>query len=218
MYKSLAFLLFVAGCGGAESTNDLLGRRANQPGPSGAVAGTEPAPADETSATADADGGSLAPANNQTSDAGTSAPPPSDPFTGASAYVAQTGPSTIKGEHPFPGGNPAKQGCLQSQCHGVGGEGPRFIAGGSVFKDVAGTSAAAQIEVRIRDANGDARIARTDVNGNFYFLAGNNVVDFPARTGARDGATTRNMAGSIANGDCNSSTCHGGTQGVIHVP
>lgn len=220
MHRALVLVLFgVAACGGAEPANELLGRRANQPGGAGAVATPEPTTTDEGNATDPApEATGAAPSGSASGSPDASAPPSTDPFTGAPAYVAQNGPSTIKGEHPTPNGNPAKLSCLQSQCHAAGGEGPTFIAGGSVFKDLAGTIPAPQVEVRIRDANGDARIARTDANGNFFFTAGGNNVDFPARTGARDGTTTRNMAGPIANGDCSSAACHGGAQGVIHVP
>lgn len=216
----LGLLLVLSACGGAEPANDLVGRRGSQPGAPGAapegssadVGTTEPGTGATTPGGEDG-GSATAPAT----DSGTAAMP-TDPFAGAPSFSAQNGPSTIKDDHPFPGGNPAKQSCMQSQCHAAGGQGPTFIAGGTVYKDLAGTMPAAQIEVRLRDANGDARIARTDVNGNFYLTAGNNLVDFPARTGARDGTTTRAMAGAVANGDCNSSACHGGPQGVIHVP
>jgi hypothetical protein len=100
----------------------------------------------------------------------------------------------------------------------VGGEGPTFVAGGTVFKDLAATMPAAQVEVRIRDASGNARLAHTDVNGNFFFSAVNNTVAFPMHTGARDATNTRLMSATISNGDCNSSSCHGGVQGFIHVP
>jgi hypothetical protein len=215
MHRSSAFLLFLVACGGAEPANDLLGRRANQPAPSGDVAATDPSPTSDTGA-ATASGPEAATTTSRP-DSGTSAAP-ADPFTGAPSYVAQNGPNTIKDDHPFAGGNPAKQSCMQSQCHAAGGEGPTFLAGGTVYEDIAGTMPAAQIEVRLRDANGDARLARTDANGNFYFTAGNNTIDFPARTGARDGTATRNMISAVANGDCNSSACHGGATGVIHVP
>jgi hypothetical protein len=218
MHRSVAFLLFMAmtGCAGADARNELLDRRANQPGASGDVAATDPTSGDGTTTSEDA--GAAEPVSNAPAADSSTGTPSSDPFAGAPAYVAQNGPNTIKGDHPFAGGNPAKQSCLQSQCHGPGGEGPRFIAGGTVYEDIAGTMPAAQIEVRIRDANGDARIARTDMNGNFYFSAGNSTVDFPARTGARDATNARTMAAAIANGDCSSSSCHGGAQGVIHVP
>ena len=129
-------------------------------------------------------------------------------FAGASAYVASTGPTTIKSAHSaFPGNNPAKQACLG--CHS-------FSVGGSVFKDAAGTMPASGVEMRFIDANGAAHSAYTDVNGNFFLSAGTLVG--PAKVGVRDGTTTHLMNGGITSGDCNSSGCHGGAQGFIHLP
>jgi hypothetical protein len=36
--------------------------------------------------------------------------------------------------------------------------------------------------------------------------------------GVRDATNTKLMTATIANGDCNSSGCHGGTQGWVHLP
>lgn len=214
-----AALFFLASaCGGADPPNDLLGRRASQPGSSGDPQAASDG--DETGASTSEDGGAGT-GQGDGADAGggvdSGGVTPSNAFTGANAYVAQNGPSTIKGDHGGDG-NPAKKSCLDGQCHGQGGEGPRFIAGGTVFSDLAGTMPAAQIEVRIRDAAGNASLARTDTNGNFFVRASNGNVTFPAQTAARDATNTRPMVASIANGDCNSSSCHGGAQGFIHVP
>jgi len=150
-------------------------------------------------------------------DAGTVAPPTA--FTGAGAYVATTGPSTLKGAHPN-GGNPAKVDCLSSGCHGAGGAGPRFAAGGTVFTSAAATTPAAQVEVRLRDTAGKAVSAYTDANGNFFVRAADAAaLVFPVQAGARNTATTRAMSASIANGACNGAACHGSAATEsIHVP
>jgi hypothetical protein len=149
-----------------------------------------------------------------TSDGGASGSPdaavvaPTGAFAGAPAYVATTGPSTIKGAHSaFPGNNPAKQACLG--CHS-------FTAAGSVFLDAAGTMPASGVEMRFVDANGAAHSAYTDVNGNFYLNAG--ALAGPAKVGVRNATSTHLMAGGITSGNCNSSGCHGGAQGWIHLP
>ena len=104
---------------------------------------------------------------------------------------------------------------------GAGGGAPRFFAGGSVFKDAAGTMPAAQVEVRFRDAAGKSLSAYTDATGSFFVrqttatAAG---IALPALVGARDAALTKLMTATIANGDCNSAACHGGAQGRVHVP
>lgn len=213
---AVASLLFATACGGVDNSGELLaGRRAGQPGSSGATETT----AEPTES--DGGGGTTSPGTEDggvTGDGGTTPPPPppgTNAFTGAAAYVAQNGPSTNKGDHGGDG-NPAKRDCLGSGCHGAGGGGPRFIAGGTVFKDKAGTIPAAQIEVRLRDNNGGSLLTHTDANGNFFFRGAG--VTLPAATGVRDNATTSLMAGAISNGACNSAACHGGTQGWIHIP
>lgn len=140
-------------------------------------------------------------------------------FTGAGAYVATSGPNTIKGAHPN-GGNPVKLDCLTSNCHGVGGAGPRFAAGGTVFTSAAGATPAAQVEVRLRDGAGTAVSAYTDANGNFFVrAAAAAALVFPVQAGARNAATTRPMTASIPNGACNSAACHGNAAtGFVHVP
>lgn len=217
---ALGCLLLATACGGVDNNGELLaGRRAGQPGSSGATeTSAEPTESGDggggtTPGSTPADGGSA------TGDGGTTPPPPppagTNAFTGAGAFVAQNGPNTIKGDHGADG-NPAKRDCLGAGCHSAGGEGPRFIAGGTIYKDKAGTMPAAQIEVRLRDNNGGSLIAHTDANGNFFFRGAG--VTLPALTGVRDNATTTLMAGAISNGACNSAACHGGAQGWIHIP
>jgi hypothetical protein len=237
MKKSLLALglcLALAACS-AGSESELLGgaaARTNHPVGEGTATDTS---ATETttdaSATVDADvaesaapdagadavADAAADADAGAKDAGTVVPPTA--FTGASAYVATTGPSTLKGAHPN-GGNPAKVDCLSSGCHGAGGAGPRFAAGGTVFTSAAATTPAAQVEVRLRDGAGKAVSAYSDANGNFFVRAADAAaLVFPVQVGARNGATTRAMSATIASGACNSAACHGNAAtGFIHVP
>ena len=205
-------------CSGGNA-NDLLGGspRTNHamPGDEAAAEGSDAGdPVDEPANDPDADAG------GDSGRAGDAAAP-ANAFSGAPAYEAKTGPNTIKsqGDHPFPGGNPAKQDCMTAQCHGAGGEGPRFVAGGTVYKDVAGAMPAAQVEVRLLSGDGTAASVYTDANGNFYLRSGDAAgLTFPAKTGARDGASAKLMVSAIGSGACNSATCHGGPTGVIHVP
>ena len=138
-------------------------------------------------------------------------------FTGAGAYTSKTGDSARKNAHNFAGNNPttnpAKQACLG--CHVAGGSAPAFSFGGTVFKDVAGTMPASNVEIRVRDLAGNAVSVYTDADGNFFSKA---AFTFPAHTGARDGAATKLMVTLPGNGNCNSTVCHGGAQGWIHVP
>ncbi len=138
-------------------------------------------------------------------------------FTGAGAYTSKTGDSARKNAHAFAGNvpitNPAKQACLG--CHVAGGTAPAFSFGGTVFKDVAGTMPASNVEIRIHDLAGNSVSVYTDADGNFFSKA---AFAFPAHTGARDAAATRLMVTLPGNGNCNSNVCHGGAQGWIHVP
>lgn len=189
----------------------------------GDTSATEPAdedtdpPDSSTSGAADSATTGTADAGADGSDAAADAS--TTAFTGAGAYVATTGPSTIEGAHPN-GGNPAKVDCLTAGCHGAGGAGPRFAAGGTVYTSAAATAPAPRVEVRFLDADGTAVSAYTDVNGNFFLRAAAAAnLAFPLRVGARDATTTRPMAATIGNGACNSAACHGGAAtGVIHVP
>jgi hypothetical protein len=183
--------------------------------------GTDTGAADHGDATDASADGATTDGSARTADGGADAADASGPtnaFTGAAAYVATLGPSTLKGAHPN-GGNPAKVDCLSSGCHGAGGAGPRFAAGGTVFTSAAATTPAAQVEVRLRDGAGDAVKAYTDANGNFFVRAADAAaLTFPVAAGARNAAATQPMSATIANGACNSAGCHGGATGFIHVP
>lgn len=218
--KKLAYFALLSAisiaCGGGTADDLLGGPRTNhampgdEPAAGGGDGGAEPSSAQDPDAGAGAEGGG-----------GGDAATPANAFSGAPAYEAKTGPNTIKsqGDHPFPGGNPAKQDCMTSQCHGAGGEGPRFLAGGTVYNDVAGTTPAPQVEVRLVSGDGTAASVYTDANGNFYLRSGDAAgLTFPAKTGARDGASAKLMVSAVGSGACNSATCHGGPTGVIHVP
>jgi hypothetical protein len=145
-------------------------------------------------------------------DGGTSGTPPADAgappsvgtgaFAGAAAYSAKYGTTAH---------NP-KKACLS--CHGPG-SGRTMKFGGTVFKDAAGTTPAAQVEIRVRDSSGKATLVSTDDFGNFFAMTGPSA--FPALTGARNGSSTKLMVKETTSGDCNS--CHnGGKTAFIVVP
>lgn len=141
------------------------------------------------------------------------------PFAGAPAYVPTTGRNTLQpGEHPGYG-NPSKRACFD--CHGGNGPGPKFFAAGSVFHEAAGTTAAAEVEIRLRDDAGRTVSTYTDALGNFVVTAraaSTAGVTFPLHAGARDATTTNAMIRPVPNGNCNAAICHGGPRGWIHVP
>ena len=70
-------------------------------------------------------------------------------------------------------------------------------------------------------AAGHAVLVHTDSRGNFFVRAQTATaanLTFPANAGVRDAANTKLMVATLPNGDCNNATCHGGTQGFIHLP
>jgi hypothetical protein len=142
-----------------------------------------------------------------------------DPFAGAPAYSPQTGDNSHN----------AGKSCLQSGCHGSGGEAPNFLIGGTVYSDYAGTMPASGVEVRIVDSAGHAVSTHSGPEGNFYIGAGGGGITFPANVGARDGTTARPMVTTLTSSmaSCGQSTCHvpgggpttnTGNYYPIHVP
>ena len=146
---------------------------------------------------------------------------PANAFSGAPAFaskpIATAGSAKTAHLNAGQGVVPGKAtACLD--CHKTGGGGVAFLSGGTVFTDTAGNTPAADYEVRIIDAKGAAFSAHTDEDGNFRIdppIAG---TTGPYMTGARNAATVTLMVTHPADNNCNSSNCHGGAQGPIHVP
>ena len=172
------------GTSGASGTSGTSGTS----GASGATedGGTSPVPPD---------GGAPAP--------GGGAPPPpvaTDAFTGAGAFVAQSGPSAHN----------AGQSCMGG-CHDHG-----FTFAGTL-SDAAG-AAVSSAEVRLVDANGQAILVHSGPNGNFY---SSTPWVPPARVAARTSTSKVVMVTALAtaaNGGCNGCHATGGTVPKIHVP
>lgn len=145
-----------------------------------------------------------------------------DAFTGAPAFVSgKSGTSTSRGQHILQFGNlnPAQKDCLS--CHATNNNLLMF-AGGTVYKDTAGTMPAAQVEVRLRNpTTGKAVSTYTDALGNFFVRksdAASAGVTFPVNAGVRDATNIATMSDTPMVGSCNGATCHGGKQGWIHLP
>lgn len=194
---------------GASSSNGTSGNPAT-PAPSvdpGRSGMTDPA---TTPPAGDVDGGTDA------------ASPPSgdDAFKGAAAFVAGTGGNTSQLQHILKVGNlnPAQKECLN--CHGSGNKLLMF-AGGTVYKDAAGATPAASVEVRLRNATtGKAVSAYTDALGNFFVRSSEAAtagVTQPVIVGVRDATTSKSMVAAPKDGGCNAGTCHGGPQGWAHL-
>ncbi len=222
-------LLAAAACGGGADPGDLTSGRA-RPGQSTVdpTSPTDPAagnaaPADSTSSSSgggatptsgssssssSSSSGSVAADGGTSSSSGSTPPPPANAFSGAAAYAAKLGPSARQGAHTGVGG-PQNLDC--ANCH-------NWLIGGTVWMDAAGTMPAPSVEVRVRDAAGNAASAYTDQDGNFYLPAGTGGVTLPAEIGVRNGTTTKLMGSTLSAGGCAAGACHvSGKQGVIHL-
>ena len=187
-------------------------------GDSGATTDADSGPAQQTrdgggGGAADSGGGG---AKDAGADSG-----PANAFSGAPSFASKpVDPAASAktahlnaGQQVVPGKATA---CLD--CHKTGGGGVVFLSGGTIFTDTAGNTPAADYEVRIVDAKGAAFSAHTDADCNFRIdppIAG---TTGPYMTGARNMATVALMVTHPADNNCNSSNCHGGAQGPIHVP
>ncbi len=145
-------------------------------------------------------------------------------FTGAPGYQSGSGPSTDRDEHMarFGSQNPAGQSCLD--CHGKGGDaGTTFTIGGTVYGADGG--GLGNVEVRVKEPDNTSIATYTNAEGNFFYLA---AVGEPVEAGALCGVRNSDtnvqtmpdpLASPPGDGSCNKGgTCHGGTQGHIHLP
>jgi hypothetical protein len=133
-------------------------------------------------------------------------------FTGAPAYVSQTGAATNDPGHngSFANNDPIGQNCASSSCHAGA-----FIVSGSVYVNSSGTApAGAGVEVRIRAANGAALTTYTDTFGNFFIPYSAPGI-FPiagSLVGVRDATNMRMQASPVTDGSCASGSCHSAMQ------
>lgn len=135
-----------------------------------------------------------------------------DPFAGAPAYAA---PSNLT-PSPGPNHNVGKS-CMD--CHGKNET--AFLLGGTIYKDYAGSTPAAGVEIRVVDTNGHAASTYSNSDGNFFIKSGGSTVALPAVVGARDGTTARPMITQLtgAMGSCGQASCHSnGGYGPLHLP
>jgi hypothetical protein len=142
---------------------------------------------------------------------------PANAFTGAGPYTSLVVTPTAEQEHANRqvGVVPTGQGCLG--CHN-GATATRFGTGGTVYKDLAGTIGAANVEVRIVKTDGtEYATVHSDANGNFWLVDANGFGALNGKTGVRNANTTVLMTGVLSQDGCNG--CHNGTNTArIHIP
>lgn len=162
------------------------------------------------------DSGVLAISDASTGEGGPA--PPASIFDGQPAYISTSGPSTDQANHMklFGTTNPAGMDCLS--CHEQDATTP-FIFGGTVI----GSTDAGENNVQVLILNADASVMSTytDQNGNFFFEAAGSI-NPNAKVGVRNASSIQQMPDALTGptqGGCNQKgTCHGGTEGLIHLP
>jgi hypothetical protein len=149
--------------------------------------------------------------------------PPPSAFDGQPAYITGSGLTTMQQGHKdsFGSMNPAGRDCLT--CHETDATTP-FKFGGTIFPPDSGSDAGSpNVEVVVKNPDGTTSATYTDPAGNFFFVYDIGLPIAPsALVGARNATVTQDMPDHLTGpsaGGCNQTgTCHGGTQGTIHVP
>lgn len=120
--------------------------------------------------------------------------------------------------------------CGTATCHGAGGGGPQWEAGGTVYADNQGTALASgtKIEMRIVDPQNNIIGGGSfcpDTDGNFWLDPGGTFAAIPdgSHVGVRkEGGTMKMMQTALTGGasasDCASAGCHGLTSNRIYAP
>jgi hypothetical protein len=104
-------------------------------------------------------------------------------------------------------------------CHNPAGTSPApFLAGGFVATAANGTTGASDVEVRVW-ANGASQgfSVHTDEDGFFWVNPPVGGAAGPYNAGVRNATVTDVMTPQQTAADCQSSSCHGGSQGPIHI-
>jgi hypothetical protein len=143
-------------------------------------------------------------------------------FAGEPAYIETSGAATDEQGHKnlFGNMNPAGHDCMT--CHLPDATTP-FIFGGTIFNGDAGDAGVASAEVRMLLPNGTAMSTYSNTEGNFYYLGSiGEPIEAGAIVGVRNAAVAQTMPDHLtgpSQGGCNQGgTCHGGTEGLIHLP
>jgi hypothetical protein len=123
---------------------------------------------------------------------------PQNAFTGATPYASR--PTSIRANDQHGGTSVTGKPCLT--CHD-GKTCVKFDFGGTVWQAPALTAGAADVEVRIIDANNLAYDVHSDADGNFWHRSDTDLA-LPAFSGVRN--ATWKAIGNLNGTSCN--TCH----------
>jgi mono/diheme cytochrome c family protein len=125
--------------------------------------------------------------------------------TAGTTGACLSGVQWTRGDSESPEMHPGRS-CID--CHSKG-EGPRFLAAGTVFQaltepdDCYGVKG---VVVQITDAKGQVLAVTTNASGNFFFGGRGMSITFPIAAKLISGGTTREMGSEQSTGNCG--TCH----------
>ncbi|MEO7113433.1 MAG: hypothetical protein ABI183_23540 [Polyangiaceae bacterium] len=147
---------------------------------------------------------------------------PPSAFAGEPPYIQTSGASTDRPEHMarFGNANPAGHDCMT--CHLPDATTP-FVFGGTVFPPDGGDAGVPSAEVRVLSPSGTAMATYSNGEGNFYYLLSIGApIEAGSLVGVRNGSFEQTMPDHLTGegqAGCNQTgTCHGGTEGTIHLP
>jgi hypothetical protein len=138
------------------------------------------------------------------------------------ACVDRITPPSVAHLHKDDGTAHAGMTCVSANCHlaaALGTDAPAYQFGGTVYKPGGMKVPSAGVTVRVKGKSGMVVTGVTDDAGNFS-IPGNALPDpFPAQVTATACPTVTPMVAALVagGGNCNSTDCHGGSQGVITV-
>ena len=139
-----------------------------------------------------------------------------DPFANAEKYESAIPQLRASTAHTNGGAGVVpnyKQHCLS--CH-VGSPGPKFVFGGSVYRDAQMSMPAKSVQIGLVDATGAAVITTADADGNFWMEDLPTALKFPVHAAVREASGKKSMTTTItskAQLDCNS--CHDATNPLV---
>ena len=114
-----------------------------------------------------------------------------------------------KATSPGSGHHNAGRDCMGS-CHNHG-----FTAAGTIVTAAGGSSAAVGATIQITDANNHVTTIVSQNNGNFYTSTS---LAYPIKLEVTECPSLTPMVQTVPSAQgCNSSSCHGGAQGSVHL-
>lgn len=135
------------------------------------------------------------------------------------AYASKPVAVSAKTNHANNGAPAQTPGMDCLGCHNPTGTSPApFLAAGFVATAANGTTGASDVEVRVLASGANQGFSvHTDDDGFFWVNPPVGGATGPYSAGVRNATVTKVMPATPAAADCMSASCHGGSQGPIHI-